>query len=212
MKRLAFLSVLAVLSLITFTTKTKSAVDSGPSANGSFQFSLEDGNIRYVEFEARIHDNNARGTMTFTDPNGVVGDENGTSQGGTVSATFDCMRIEGNRAVMGGVVSSSSIAAAVGRRMLLVVEDNGEGVDQPTPDKLTWGVYEAFGTGWIPKDAERDDDNGASLTWIATDAERPDDVGIPSRTNPLVGCQSFPLSSYAFVSVEHGGGNIQIRP
>jgi hypothetical protein len=95
---------------------------------------------------------------------------------------------------------------------LLVVEDNGEGVEQPGADKLTWGVYQNPAGGWIPKDAERDDDNGAGLTWIATDAERPDDPGIPSNQSRIIGCQSFPLSSYSFVDIAHGGGNVQVKP
>jgi hypothetical protein len=110
------------------------------------------------------------------------------------------------------VIASSNILAAVGRRMLLIVEDNGEGINAAAPDRLTWGVYESPETGWIPKDAERDDDNGASLTWIATDAERLDDAGIPSKKDPLVRCETFPLSSYSFVDIPHGNGNLQIRP
>ena len=97
-------------------------------------------------------------------------------------------------------------------RVLLVVEDGGEGVNTPTADKLTWGVYQPATPGWVPKDAERDDDNGASLTWIAKDAERDDDVGVPSNQSKVIGCGSFPLSSYSFVDVKHGGGNIQVQP
>ena len=78
--------------------------------------------------------------------------------------------------------------------MLLVVEDNGEGVNIPTPDKLTWGVYENSANTWIPRDAERDDDEGALLAWIAKDAERPDDAGV------------------SFADIKHGGGNVQVQP
>ena len=212
MKRIAFVSALVLLFCASSSQRITSAVDTGPSANGNFQFSLEDGNTRYIQFDARIQGADAKGQMTFTDPNGTVGDENNSTRGIQVSANFDCLKVDGNRAVIGGVISSSNILAAVGRRMLLVVEDNGEGVNQPQPDRLTWGVYESPETGWVPKDAERDDDIGASLSWIATDFERPEDVGIPSKKDPLVGCQSFPLSSYSFVDVRHGNGNIQIRP
>jgi hypothetical protein len=129
-----------------------------------------------------------------------------------MTAKFDCLQITGNQAVMSGVISESNIAAALGLRVLLVVEDNGEGVNIPTPDKLTWGVYQPATGNWVPKDAERDDDNGASLTWIAKDAERDDDPGVPSNQSKVIGCQSFPLSSYSFVDVKHGGGNIQVQP
>ncbi|HET9526595.1 MAG TPA: hypothetical protein VFO99_10530 [Pyrinomonadaceae bacterium] len=190
----------------------------GPSATGSFQFTLEDGNPRFLEFNAR-EQNKGRvvGQMSFSDPNAiVVADPDAPSSpsatGASMRASFDCLKIEGNRAVMGGVLFESNVLAAIGLRVLLVVEDNGEGINQPTLDKLTWGVYQNPATGWIPKDAERDDDNGASLTWLATDAERTDDVGIPSNPGGAIGCQSFPLSSYSFVDIAHGGGNVQIQP
>lgn len=34
---------------------------------------------------------------------------------------------------------------------------------------------------WIPTDAERDDDQGAFLAWTAYDAERDDDIGVQVR-------------------------------
>jgi hypothetical protein len=93
-----------------------------------------------------------------------------------------------------------------------VVEDNGEGINAASTDKLTWGIYQPSGGAWVPKDAEREDDNGAGLSWLATDFERSDDVGIPSNQSKVVGCQSFSLSAYSFVDVAHGGGNIQVQP
>jgi len=190
----------------------------GPSASGLFQFSLEDGEIRNLEFNARVQNNGRTvGEMTFSDQAAVpVPDPDNPpaiiSPGTVITAKFDCLQITGNRAVMSGLISESNIAAALGLRVLLVVEDNGEGVNIPTPDKLTWGVYQSANQNWIPTDAERDDDNGASLTWIAKDAEREDDVGVPSNQSKTIGCQSFPLSSYSFVDVKHGGGNIQVQP
>lgn len=193
------------------------AGQSGPSATGSFQFTLEDGAARFLEFNAR-EQNNGRvvGEMTFSDPASVpvVDPDNSVavkSPGALVRASFDCLKITGNRAVMGGVIFESNVASAIGLRVLLVVEDNGEGVNASL-DKLTWGVYQPPPTGWTPKDAERDDDNGASLTWIATDSERPDDVGIPSSRSGIISCQSFSLSSYSFTDIKHGGGNLQVRP
>ena len=194
------------------------AAEDGPSANGSFQFTLDDGQIRNLEFHAR-NQNNGRtvGEMTFSDQAAVpVPDpDNSTainSPGAVMTAKFDCLQVNGKQAVMSGIISESNIAAAIGLRVLLVVEDNGEGVDIPTPDKLTWGVYQPATGNWIPKDAERDDDNGASLVWVAKDAEREDDPGVPSNQSKVIGCQSFPLSSYSFVDVKHGGGNIQVQP
>ena len=44
------------------------------------------------------------------------------------------------------------------------------------------------------------------------DAERPDDVGVPSNANKTIGYQSFPLGSYSFTDIAHGGGNVQVQP
>jgi hypothetical protein len=212
-------ALLAALLLVSLALPglTLASAD-GPSASGSFQFSLDDGQIRNLEFNARVQNNGRTvGEMTFSDQAAVpVPDPDDSTAintpGAVMTAKFDCLRIEGSRAVMSGVISESNIAAAIGLRVLLVVEDNGEGVNTPTPDKLTWGVYQSANANWTPKDAERDDDNGASLTWIAKDAERDDDPGVPSNQSKVIGCQSFPLSSYSFVDIKHGGGNVQVQP
>ena len=196
------------------------AGNDGPSATGSFEFALEDGQPKFLKFNARTQNNGRTvGEMTFADPNASPGGDpdnpgttNGPATGISMRATFDCLKIDGNRAVMSGAIVESNILTAIGLRILLVVEDNGEGINVPTPDKLTWGVYQSSANTWIPKDAERDDDNGAFLTWIATDAERPDDVGVPSNQSQVIGCQTFPLSSYSFVDIKHGGGNVQVQP
>ena len=196
------------------------AGNDGPSATGSFEFALEDGQPKFLKFNARTQNNDRTvGEMTFTDPNASPGGDpdtpgapNAPATGISMRASFDCLRIDGNRAVMSGEIVESNILTAIGLRVLLVVEDSGEGVNVSTTDKLTWGVYQNSANTWIPKDAERDDDNGAFLTWIATDAERPDDAGVPSNQSKVIGCHSFPLSSYAFVDIKHGGGNVQVQP
>jgi hypothetical protein len=211
-----FLLVLVSLALPVLTF----AGANGPSATGSFQFTLEDGQPKFLEFNARVQNNGRTvGGMSFTDPNAtLVADPdvppgpNGPAKGASMRATFDCLKITGNRAVMSGAIVESNVLTAIGLRVLLVVEDNGEGINAPANDKLTWGVYQNAATGWTPKDSERDDDNGAFLTWLATDAERSDDVGLPSNQSRVIGCQSFPLSSYSFVNIAHGGGNVQVQP
>ena len=217
MKRIIFAAV-AALAVVTLTLPALTfAGNDGPSASGNFQFSLEDGQSKFLEFNAREQNKGTIvGEMTFSDPSVVPVDDPDVSGGsGTpgalVRAKFDCLKIDGNKAVMGGVISESSILSAIGLRVLLVVEDNGEGVNAAN-DKLTWGVYTSQGTSWTPKDAERDDDNGASLSWIARDFERPDDVGIPSNPSKIVKCESFSLGAYSFVDVAHGGRNIQVQP
>ena len=177
MKSLVFASALA-LSLLGFATPPPAATrDSGPSANGSFQFSA-DGLAKRVEFNARTHqDGTTTGQMTFSGPAEVpdqdVDGEGGAPAGGQLAdvftkVEFDCLVVEGNRAVMSGVITESTIGEHIGQRAL--------------------------------------------LEWVATDAEREDDAGVPSRRSEVVGCQSFPLSSYSFVDVKHGDGNIQVRP
>lgn len=201
MKTIACASLLG-LFLLSLAAPGLSAADaSGPSANGEFQFSLLDGELRYIQFDVRTQKNGeTKGQMTFNEP-GVF-----------VTAEFDCLQIKGNGAVMSGVITDSNALDAIGARILLVVEDNGEGVNAPSPDKLTWGVYTQTAQNWIPSDSELEDDPGVGLTWLATDAERPDDAGIPSNQSKVVGCQSFPLSSYTLVDVPHGYGNIQVKP
>lgn len=194
-----------------------SAGPNGPSASGTFQFDVGDEKPRFLEFNAREQNKGTVvGEMSFTDPNTAVVDDPDTpineTLGVSMRAKFDCLKITGNRAVMSGVITESNLLNAIGLRVLLVVEDNGEGVNSPSTDKLTWGVYQSSANAWIPKDAERDDDNGASLSWLATDAERPDDVGLPSNPNRTIGCQSFPLEAYSLNDVRHGGGNVQVQP
>src|SRR5262245_4067569 len=218
MNRIIFGAVVALLVITIALPALTFAGADGPSATGNFQFTLEDGQTRFLEFNAR-QQNNGRivGGMTFSDPSVVaVEDPDATpgpnNAGAIVQAKFDCLKITENRAVMSGVISQSNILSAVGLRVLLVVEDNGEGINAAGTDKLTWGIYQPSGGAWVPKDAERDDDNGAGLSWLATDFERPDDVGVPSNQSKIVGCQSFSLAAYSFVDVKHGGGNIQVQP
>jgi hypothetical protein len=220
MKSTIFVSISLFVLLSTALPSLSFAGADGPSATGSFQFTVDEGQPKYLDFNAR-QQNNGRtvGEMTFTDPNATIvvdpdapPSTSGPQTGASMRATFDCLKISGNRAVMSGVIVESNVLTAIGLRVLLVVEDNGEGVNAPSNDRLTWGVYQNPATGWTPKDSERDDDIGASLSWLATDAERSDDVGIPSNQSRIIGCQSFPLSSYAFVDIGHGGGNVQVQP
>jgi hypothetical protein len=218
MNRIIFGAVMALLVVASALPALTFAGVDGPSATGTFQFTLEDGQTRFLEFNAREQNNgNVVGAMTFSDPN-VVAVENPdatpgpNNTGAIVQAKFDCLKITGNRAVMSGVITQSNILSAVGLRIVLVVEDNGEGINAATTDKLTWGIYQPSGGAWIPKDAEREDDNGAGLSWLATDFERSDDVGVPSNQSKIIGCQSFSLAAYSFVAVAHGGGNIQVQP
>jgi hypothetical protein len=219
-KKIIYLFLICLVLLSFGSARMSAAGSSGPSANGDFQFSLVDGALRYIQFEVRTQKNGeTRGQMTFNDPAAVVGSDGDDGGGATssvqglfITAEFDCLQIRGNAAVMSGVITQSNALNAIGERVLLVVEDNGEGINAPSLDKLTWGVYRSSAIGWIPSDAELENDPGVGLTWLATDSEREDDIGIPSNQSKTIGCNSFPLSSYSLLDVAHGFGNIQVRP
>lgn len=220
MKSIACASILALFLLgLTIPHKT-TAAGSGPSANGTFQLSI-DGQPKTIEFDVRTDSSgNTAGEMTFSgqtelSDQDLDGDGSLGSSGQTefeIKANFDCLSINGNRAVMSGVVTGATFNNLQGQRLLLVVEDNGEGVKASEPDRFTWGIYSTVTQSWVPVDAEREDDIGASLTWIAKDAEREDDPGIPSNKSTIISCQSFPVSSYSLVDLNHGDGNIQVKP
>lgn len=184
----------------------------GASATGSFKFVLEDGATRFVEFNAQEGtDGQAAGEMTFSDPAATpVEDpddpEKPKTEGVLVKARFDCMSSFENRAVMGGEIVESNVASVIGRRVLLVIEDNGL-----ERDRLTWGVFQNPPKGWVPTDAELEDDKGASLTWWATDFEHRDDKGIPSDLSKVVKCGSFPLDSFEFPEIKAAGGDLSVK-
>jgi hypothetical protein len=185
----------------------------GATASGSFKFLLQDGETRYVEFKAsELADGTGSGEMTLSDPVAIPVDdpdnpEQPKTQGVLVRAKFDCMATDKNTAIMGGEIFESNVPSAIGQRVLLIVQDNG--IDG-AKDQLSWGIYQQPAKGWIPTDAERDDDKGASLTWWATDAERKDDVGIPMPPGKLVQCKTFPGGAYDFPQIKYAGGDMQV--
>jgi hypothetical protein len=208
--------VLCLLFLVV--TLPLAAQNSGPASNGDFRISAA-GITGTIQYTARLHGSDARGEMTFTGTTeisnqDVDGAGSGTNAASslTLEVSFDCLRISGNRAAMSGIVTSSTVPEYVGARALLAVEDNGEGVDAPEPDKFTWGLYRTTAITWVPSDAEVPDDRGATLTWLATDAERSDDKGVSSRRSTTINCETFPFGSYVFQSLAHGAGQIQVKP
>ena len=180
---------------------------------GSFKFVLDDGETRFVEFNATEGvDGQATGDMTFSDPVAIPvedpdSSETSKNQGVMVRAKFDCMQVVENKAVIGGEIYDSNVKSNIGQRVLLVVEDNGL-----EKDNLIWGIYQKPATGWVPSDAEVEGDKGAELKWIATDFERKDDVGIPSDISKVVTCKSFPLGSYEFPEIKAAGGDLTVSP
>jgi hypothetical protein len=189
------------------------------SASGGFHVST-DGGTRNVEFNAKVNPNGSTsGELKFTGPISVpdqdvdgdgTGDPSATATTLTLRVAIDCLKVQGNRAALAGVVKESNIGAYIGRRILLTVEDGGEGKNA-APDRYTWGQYRSTAATWVATDAELPSDPGVGLSWIATDAERTDDAGISSTASTGVDCQSFPLGSYALEDLPQGSGNIQVK-
>ena len=196
------------------------AQNSGPSANGSFQFTVGN-STKTIEFDARIHNNGSvSGHMVFSgaevladqDVDGTGNAAPGGSLGNlTITVEFDCLKIDGNRAVMSGTIVDATLEELIGRQVVFAVEDGGEGGKNPV-DRYTWGLYRSMESGWVPSDAELTLDTGIGLTWLASDAEREDDVPVPSHPGTDISCDTFPMGSYAFGDVVKGGGNIQVKP
>lgn len=223
MKSIIRNSVLALALLgLSAASHTASAQTGGPSAAGSIKFESEEGLTKRLEFEASADkEGKATGRMVFSGPELIpdqdvdgAGDKgfSGKIEDLSVEAEIDGMTVEGNRAVMSGFVTACAVSEFIGQRVLLVVEDNGDGSGEKLKDKVTWGFYKPTQTNWTPTDAELDKDDGALLTWLATDFERDDDVGIkmPKR-NEEVSHQSFPLSSLDFFEAKYTEGGILVR-
>jgi len=211
-----FSSWALVLVLFVFPL---AAGNAGSSANGTFRFS-HDGFPKTIEFNVRQHTNSgdASGEMTFTGgaeiPDQDVDGEGFGGPSGTIAnlqlkVKFDCLRLNGNRAAMTGVVTESTVSAYLGKRVLLAVEDNGE---PNNVDRYTWGVYRSTEFGWTPEDAEVPGDTGWGSTWPVSDFERIDETPVQNTRSTLVNCQSFGLSAYDLRDLERGAGNIQVKP
>lgn len=209
-----FASVLALLLLSLAAPLTASA----QSADGRYQFSFEDDYTKYVEFNARaMSGGGADGQMFFSDEAEIVyqdvdgtGEKEESYRGVSIKVDFDGMVVNKNQAVMSGTIRDATIGHFIGQRVLLTVEDNGDNTREP--DRLTWGVYRPVVRNWVPSDAEWKEDPGVGMTWLATDAERRDDEGVKMPRNETIIAQSGPVSTYAFVDVLHGAGDIRVVP
>jgi hypothetical protein len=207
-----FVSAIVLLVMAFATASAQS------QARGSYQFTLGDKNVKYVEFDAQAREGGgATGTLFLSDEATVVYldvDGDGSPQekyaGYSMLVAFEDMTVSKNQAVMEGVVRDSTIPFLVGQRVLLTVEDNGN--NEREPDRLTWGVYKPIERNWIPSDAEWEEDPGVGLRWWATDAERKDDVGYEMPREDKISIKSFPLSAYLFVETNDGVGDIVVTP
>ena len=104
MKRVLFASVL-VLVLTTLTLPGVTIADGdGQTASGSFQISLENGQTRDIQFDARVAtDGNTTGEITIRDAGPAVPDPKGTedveaAEASTpfyVKAVCNCLVVQG---------------------------------------------------------------------------------------------------------------------
>lgn len=175
---------LFVLPLLMFASV---AQGKNARANGTFDFSLG-GATGAIVFDANGSDGGAvDGHMSFTstfDAGDPEGEGSTESTAVAFEAEFDCFRVDENRAVMSGVITSSSRPDYVGQQVILAVVDKVDGV-QPPQDGFSWGVYQpkyvnlsATDYDFCPEpDPESEvnppcnEDTGASLIWTTADAE-----------------------------------------
>jgi hypothetical protein len=213
MKTIAFVAIFALFLISLATPWSSRASVSGPSASGTYTIVLEDGLRKQIEFNARLEGQGATGEMTFRDEARITwqdpeaGERPEDPTEFYMTAAFDSLTIENNRAVMGGVVRESSHSSYVGKFVQLVVEDNGD-----SADKLSWCFCQPEPGGWTPQDAEDPRDEGAWMSWWATDAELRDDRGVQSANiipGSRRGCPSYSLSTHEFPDAR-GEGQIQV--
>jgi hypothetical protein len=220
MKTIAYASIFVLFLLSLATPGSTSARVSGPTASGTYRFAMEDGLTKQIEFNATTDERGTTtGQMTFQDEARIV-DQQEESSGDApageqfyMTARLDSLKIEHNRAVMGGTVTASSHRSYIGKFLQLVAEDNGDG--REAPDQVSWSFCQPEPGGWTPADAEVRDDEGAWWHWWATDAELRDDAGVPSQNiipGNSTGCPLLPLATYSFAEVRSAEGNIQILP
>jgi hypothetical protein len=190
---------------------------SGSSVDGSFRIYSHEDIDRYIEFHAtRSVDGLVSGETIFRDEavatSKVTENEPRESQPFFFKANVDCLVIDKGTAVMSGAITDSSSRPYIGRRVLVVAQDNGGTEDQSKKDRFTWGIYRSDTHLWVATDSERSPDEFSQLTWIASDSERQDDAGVVSNREQMIGCQSFPVSSFSFVNPNQGKGTVRVRP
>lgn len=217
MKIRRVISIMALLLPCFAAPHAVGAQAGGQSATGSYQFALEDGRAKYVEFDARTQTGGgATGGMFFSDEADFteqdvdgVGTPEESFRGFYLRAEFDGLSVVDNKAVMSGTVRDSSIAGLIGQRVLLTVEDGGD--NSREPDRLTWGVYANTERSWETSDAELERDEGVGMSWVASDAERRDDEGVEMPGVEGISTQSFPLAAYTLIDLDRWTGDIRVQ-
>jgi hypothetical protein len=220
-KKIAVISsVVFLLVLVGFAPASAFVSEAfGTSVVGNFELVSEKGITRHIEFQAiRSQDGRVSGQLIFRDDpaaNVEKSSEKPPDESGQpffFKADFDCLVINQNKAIMSGAIRESSSPHYIGRRVLVVAQDNGGAKDPARKDRLTWGIYRTEQNQWAASDAERPDEESGQLTWIASDSERAEDEGVRSNVEQVIGCKSFPLSSFSFVSGNQIRGTVLVKP
>ncbi|HEX8188026.1 MAG TPA: hypothetical protein VF586_06735 [Pyrinomonadaceae bacterium] len=214
MRTLRVPSLLA-LALLTFASAQTARAS---AAAGSYQFTLTgEKELKYVEFDATgKEDGTATGYISMTDEAVITtqdvdgtGDKGGRFVGYNFKADVDSLVVTKDRAVLGGVIRDSSNLDFIGQRVQLTILD---GEYTRVPDSLTWGVYKQINRTWVPSDAERKEDPGVGLRWWATDYEQRGDVGYEMPRDETLHGQTFPATTYDFVSADNTAGDLRVSP
>lgn len=190
-------SALALSLLLLLTHTAAAAADSaGASVAGSGAVSLGDRLQRRFEFNAVAReDGSATGYVTFSDPTELPAqDVDGTGEAGLdgppagleLTVAIDALKVSGRRAVMSGLVSGTNHPRYAGVRVLLTVEDRGDGREGAARDRITWGVYRSTAGGWLASDADIPDSETTFVAECEFDIER------------------FPLSAFTLARIDEG--------
>lgn len=209
------LLVATFVSPLAFAERLSIVAD-GPSAKGRFEIlPTEDIRLRSIEFNAETTaDGRTIGEAIYQDDPQAKTQSSDDTAGDKplyLRAELDCLMVKANKAVMSGSITQSSLDNYLGRRFLLVVQDNGATENPLKHDRLTWGLYRAGSKTWTVSDAERPEESGP-LSWKATDAERPEDPGAFPDNTAAVGCQTFSVSSFSFLEVAQSRGSVRVKP
>jgi hypothetical protein len=120
--------------------------DGGPTASGHVALGLEDDAL-VVAFKAiGQKDGTATGQIDLHSPSALpdqdvdgTGDPSlaGSKDGVAVQAAVNCLAVDGSTAIVGGVVTASSIERYIGKQVLLFVEDSAK-----LSGGFSWGFHE----------------------------------------------------------------------
>ena len=217
--RATLCAVALFFSVVCFGTQGSLAANNGAAnITGGGTFVVGTDLTGHFNFNAVTHqDGSVTGHLSLRNPEAAPDQDvdgsgepglEGLPDGVELTADLDGINISANRAALSGVVRTATNQRYVGLRIILAVEDAGEGEGEG-PDKITWGFYQRV----IPRlvaDFENPE-AGAYLVGVkilASDAENPE-AGAFLVGDSDLDSNSFPLSSYALNDLN--GGNIQIH-